>query len=117
MISDDLFHDIFALNYPNQKYVLRGSIIERWYGPGIKPTQLEIDNVINNYLSKTSTELKVINFTAKSRQKDVLTTCAQIVRARNINNWNNMTIQQKKDATLVEADVWVNIRQFIEDNL
>lgn len=60
---------------------------------------------------------KTSTFTATSRQKDVIATCAQIVRARGIAAWNAMTLQQKKDATLAEADVWVAIRQFIEDNL
>jgi len=50
-----------------------------------------------------------------SRQKDVLATCALIVRARGINAWNNMTVQQKVGVTLAEADVWKNIREFIDD--
>jgi hypothetical protein len=56
-------------------------------------------------------------FTATSRQKDILATCALIVRARGIAAWTAMSPQAKKDAVLAEADVWVNIRQFIEDNL
>lgn len=56
-------------------------------------------------------------FTATSRRKDILATCALIVRARGIAAWNGMTLQQKKDATLAEADVWVTIRDFIETNL
>lgn len=56
-------------------------------------------------------------FTATSRRKDNLADAAARVRSRNITVWDNMTIQQKKDATLAEADVWVNIRAFIEDNL
>lgn len=54
---------------------------------------------------------------ATSRQKDVLATCALIVRSRDIVAWNGMTLAQKKTATLNEADVWVNIRVFIERNL
>lgn len=78
----------------------------------------------NDLTAKTAQEIaaydaniKIINFTSASRQKDVLATIALVVRARGITAWNNMTIQQKKDATLAEADVWINIRQFIEDNL
>lgn len=56
-------------------------------------------------------------WTTQSRQKDVLATMAMIVRARNIPAWNSMTLQQKKDATFAEADVWINIRDFIEANL
>ena len=56
-------------------------------------------------------------FTVMSGQKDRLATCAQIVRARGITVWNNMTTQQKKDATLAEAAIWVGLRQFIEDAL
>lgn len=52
-----------------------------------------------------------------SRQKDVLATLAMIVRARGIPAWNALTVQQKKDATLAEADVWITIRDFIETNL
>lgn len=54
---------------------------------------------------------------ATSRQKDILATCALIVRARNITGWNGMTLAQKKTATLAEADVWRDIRVFIEKNL
>lgn len=56
-------------------------------------------------------------FSATSRQKDVLATCALIVRAKNTAAWNAMTVAQKKSATLAEADVWMNIRDFAEDNL
>lgn len=59
---------------------------------------------------------KAFQFNATSRQKDVLATCALIVRARGIPAWNALTIQQKKDATLAEADVWTTIRDFIETN-
>jgi hypothetical protein len=54
---------------------------------------------------------------ATSRQKDVLATCALIVRARGIAAWNAMTTQQKVTATLAEADVWAGIRDFIEDKV
>jgi hypothetical protein len=53
---------------------------------------------------------------ATSRQKDVLATCALVVRSRDITAWNNMTPVQKKNATQAEADVWVNMRRFIENN-
>ena len=53
-----------------------------------------------------------------SRQKDVLATCALIVRARlGISAWNALTIQQKVDATIAEADVWKAIREFIDDKV
>lgn len=55
--------------------------------------------------------------TGTSRQKDILATCALIVRARNIAGWNNMTLSQKVTATLAEAEVWRGIREFLEDNL
>lgn len=50
-----------------------------------------------------------------SRNKDILSMCALIVRSRGIPAWNGMTIQQKVDATLAEADVWKTIRDFIDD--
>ena len=60
---------------------------------------------------------RTARFTATSRQKDVLATCALIVRARGIPAWNALTIDQKKTAALAEADVWATIRDFIETNL
>ena len=54
---------------------------------------------------------------ATSRQKDVLATCALIVRARGITAWNNMTTAQKVTATLAEADMWKGIREFIDDKV
>lgn len=54
---------------------------------------------------------------ATSRQKDILATCALIVRARGIAVWNAMTTQQKVTATLAEADVWKTIRDFIDDKV
>jgi len=52
-----------------------------------------------------------------SREKDVLTTMAMIVRARGIPAWNALTTQQKVDAAKAEADVWVTVRDFVEVNL
>lgn len=52
-----------------------------------------------------------------SRQKDILTTCALIVRARGITAWNNMTTPQKVAAAFAEADVWRDIRIWAENNL
>jgi hypothetical protein len=54
---------------------------------------------------------------ATSHQKDILATCALIVRARGIAAWNAMTTQQKVAATLAEADTWRDIRVFIDDKL
>jgi len=51
------------------------------------------------------------------RQKDLLATLAVIVRAKNTPAWNTMTTQQKVDATLVEADVWKSIREFIDNKV
>lgn len=61
--------------------------------------------------------LRASRFTKTSRQKDVLATCAMIVRSRDIPAWNAMTLNQKKTATFAEADIWVNIRDFAETNL
>jgi len=80
-----------------------------WTAPQITAAQ--------NAIETAPATSAVLTFTATSRQKDVLATCALIVRARGIPAWTAMTIQQKKDAALAEADVWVNIRDFIETNL
>ena len=53
-------------------------------------------------------------FTATSRQKDILATCALVVRAKGLAAWTAMTIPQKTTATLAECDAWVIIRDFIE---
>jgi hypothetical protein len=55
--------------------------------------------------------------TATSRQKDILTTCALVVRRSNVAAWNAMTIPQKKAAALAEADNWRDLRVWIENNI
>ena len=52
-----------------------------------------------------------------SRQKDVLATIAWGLRARNVSAWNAMTLPQKKAAVLAEADIWRDVRVFIEQSL
>jgi len=78
----------------------------------------------SSVVAKTTAEIatfdaseKTARFTATSRQKDILAMLAVIVRAKNTSAWNAMTPLQKKTATFAEADVWIAIRQFIEDNL
>lgn len=83
---------------------------ERWDGTAIVAKTAQD---INAY----DVAQRTTRFTATSRQKDVLATCALIVRAKNTPAWNAMTVDQKKTATFNEADVWTNIRDFIETNL
>lgn len=64
-----------------------------------------------------TTDAQTAPFIATSRQKDVLATCALIVRARGIPAWNALTLPQKIAATIAEADVWETIREFAEANL
>jgi hypothetical protein len=52
-----------------------------------------------------------------SREKDILAMCAVVVRAKGLAAWNAMTLQQKKDATFAEADVWRDMRVWAETNL
>jgi hypothetical protein len=52
-----------------------------------------------------------------SRQKDILATCALIVRYSNPTAWTAMTVAQKKAATLAAADIWGDLRVFAEKNL
>lgn len=55
---------------------------------------------------------------ATSRQKDILTQCAMLVRARiGTAAWNALTTPQKVTATVAEADVWKNIREFLDDKV
>jgi hypothetical protein len=55
--------------------------------------------------------------TATSRQKDVLAMCALVVRSRGVAIWNAMTMPQRVAAVNAEADVWAQIRVFIDKNL
>lgn len=97
----------------------QGAVIGDWNTAtlGAVPTQAELDAITPAQITAAQTTERQAQFTATSRRKDVLATCALVVRARGIATWNGMTVQQKKDATLVEADVWSNIRDFIETNL
>ena len=52
-----------------------------------------------------------------SREKNTLATLTMIVRAKGVAAWNVLTIQQKVDAILAEADVWKAIREFIDDKV
>lgn len=56
-------------------------------------------------------------FKGHSRNKDILTTLAVIVRAGNVSAWNAMTTAQKITATLALADTWASLRQWAEANL
>ena len=80
-----------------------------WTGPQITAAQSAIDTVAET----TNTQ----RFQRTSREKDVLATCALIVRSRDIPGWTAASTAQKKTAVQNEADVWVNIREFIETNL
>jgi hypothetical protein len=88
-------------------YVIKKSTA--WTAPQITAAQ----NAIETAPETTAT----MRYTRTSREKDILTTLAMIVRAKNLAAWNAMTVQQKKDATFAEADVWVTIREFVENNL
>jgi hypothetical protein len=92
---------------PGATYVIKKATA--WTAPQIAAAQ----NVIDTAPETTPT----MRYTRTSREKDILTTLAMIVRAKNLAAWNAMTVQQKKDATFAEADVWVNIRDFVETNL
>ena len=53
-----------------------------------------------------------------SRQKDILTTCALIVRRRlGEPAWTALSLQGKKDAVFADADLWRDMRIWAETNL
>lgn len=56
-------------------------------------------------------------FMLASRRKDLLADAAARVRSRDIPAWTAMTAAQKKAAVQAEADVWANMRDFVENNL
>ena len=45
-----------------------------------------------------------------AREKDILTTCAIVVRERNTGAWNAMSLAQKVNATVTLANLWRDIR-------
>lgn len=100
--------------WPGAEFVVRGGVLERWDGPMVRPSDAEITQATIDY---TPALANTQQFTAKSRQKDLLADAAARVRSRDIPTWNGMTLAQKKNATTAEADVWANIRGFVEDNL
>lgn len=73
---------------------------------------------VQNVLETAPESSAQLTYQLTSRQKDRLATIALIVRSRNVTAWQTtMTAVQKRDAVLAEADVWVNIREFIETNM
>lgn len=80
-----------------------------WTAPQITAAQTAIDT--------TPAATATSRYARTSREKDILTTLAMIVRAKDLAAWNAMTVPQKKAATFAEADVWVTIREFAELNL
>jgi len=80
-----------------------------WTAPEIAQAQTAIDT------APVPSVTSAAQYT--SRQKDILTTCALIVRARGIPAWNALTVPQKIAATLAEADVWRDMRVWAETNL
>lgn len=79
-----------------------------WTAPQIAAAQ--------NVIDTASTSTSQLRSVRTSRDKDVLATCALIVRARGIPAWNALTTPQKVAAATAEADVWVTIRDFLENN-
>ena len=62
---------------------------------------------------------RVVNmaaFSATSRKKDQLADAAMWVRERDVAAWSAMTALQKRAAVIAAADVWRDLRSFIEDN-
>jgi deferrochelatase/peroxidase EfeB len=103
-----------AVNDPAAVFVWRGADYRvqkatAFTAPELAAAQTAIDTA--------PAQTAQLTYTSTSRGKDILTTLAMIVRAKNLAAWNAMTVQQKKDATFAEADVWVTIRDFVEQNL
>jgi len=95
----------------------QGAVVDVWKPAlGATPTPADIAALTAPQIAAAATATRLSRFTVTSRQKDQLATCAQIVRARGIAAWNALTVPQKVAATLAEADVWTNIRDFIESN-
>jgi len=83
---------------------------------GPLPTQAECDAITPAQVAAYDSARRLGQFAATSRQKDILAMVALVVRAKGAAAWNAMSPAQKVAATLAEADVWANIRDFIESN-
>ena len=83
---------------------------------GPLPLQAEIDAITPAQIATYQAGLLTAQFTATSRQKDILAMVGLVVRAKGLAAWNAMTTPQKVTATLAEADAWSAIRAFIETN-
>ncbi len=97
----------------------RGSEIAQWdvLALGPVPTDQELASVTPEQEALARDAHVMTRFTGISRQKDVLATCAVIVRGRDAAAWGAMTIQQKVAAVLAEADRWRDMRAWVEKHL
>lgn len=93
-----------------------GPFIDVWNAAtlGARPTDAELAAIPD---ATATTAARTARFQMTADNKDNLATIALIVRARGIPAWNALTLPQKVAAVRAEADVWRNIRDFIEDNL
>lgn len=90
----------------------------RWDVPTMGPlvTLADIDGVTAAELAALAASDLSAQSLSTSRRKDVLTTCAMTARARiGVSAWNALTPQQRVAQTQAEADVWRNIREFLDD--
>ena len=101
-------------HWPGARCVIRGDVLERWDGPMARPTAAELAQAVTDY---QAADVALLDQSQRqSRQKDILILCALRVRAKNITAWNALTDAQKVAATLTEADLWRDMRVWVEAN-
>lgn len=106
---DDIPDPAFAVvTLPDE--VMPNLRTQKWSGIAV------VTKTAQEILDYDAAQLSARSF-ATSRDKDILATCANIVRARGIAAWNALTPAAKVAAALAEADIWKTHRDFIEDKV
>lgn len=94
-------------------------LVERWHAT------LEFEAKTSQQIADGLTAGQTAAALLTSRQKDILTMVAFVVRRTNnpsgigasITSWNAMTLAQKKTAVFAAADEWRDMRLWAEGNL
>lgn len=87
--------------------------IEKYSGNPASPFMAKTAQEISDYATTVMTTAA----TASSRQKDTLADIAWAIRFSNVLVWDAKTTAQKKAQVLAEADIWRDLRVFIEKNV
>jgi len=76
--------------------------------------QAEAQPLLEAFVWPTAEQLLDEAAGAESRRKDILATIAWAVRLRDVAAWNALTLQQKRAAVFAQADIWRDLRVFLD---